>query len=80
MPTLIRIPTGHMRFVPAHKQTDEATHVLSPAKWPVELVLIANAKGRESFICHDKIHRPAIQAACLLPPGQTLFVSDITLH
>ena len=35
MSTLIRIPTGHMRLVPAHKQTDEATLVLSPAKWPV---------------------------------------------
>jgi hypothetical protein len=29
---LINIPTGHMRFVPAHKQADEATYVLSPAK------------------------------------------------
>jgi hypothetical protein len=57
MSTLIRIPVGHMRFVPAHKQTIEAIHVLSSAKWPVEFVLIANAKGRESFIYHDMIHR-----------------------
>jgi hypothetical protein len=32
MSTLIRIPAGHMRFVPAHKQSDEATPILSPAK------------------------------------------------
>ena len=44
MSTLIRIPAGHMRFVPAHKQSNEATHVLSLAKWPVDFVLIANAK------------------------------------
>jgi len=35
MSTLIRIPAGHTRFVPAQKQSDEATLVLSPAKWPV---------------------------------------------
>ncbi len=32
MSTLIRIPAGHMRFVPYHKQSNEATPVLSPAK------------------------------------------------
>ncbi len=32
MSTLIRIPAGHMWFVPAHKQSEEATLVLSPAK------------------------------------------------
>ncbi len=32
MTTLVNIPAGHMRFVPAHKQADEATAVLSPAK------------------------------------------------
>jgi hypothetical protein len=69
MSTLIRIPAGHMRFVPAHKQSDEANPVLSPAKWPVELVLIANDKDRETFVCHDRIQQirsPAIQATCLL--------------
>ena len=76
MSTRIRIPAGHMRFVPAHKQSDEATPVLSLAKWSVEFVLITNAKGWETFICHDRIHQipsPAIQATCLLTPGQTLF-------
>ena len=42
MPTLIRIPAGQMRFVPAHKQSDEATSVLSLAKLPVNFFLIAN--------------------------------------
>ena len=32
MSTLIRIPAGHMRFVPAHKQSDETNPILSPAK------------------------------------------------
>jgi len=35
MSTLIRIPVGHMRFVPAHKQSDETIPVLSPVKWLV---------------------------------------------
>ncbi len=57
MSILIRIPAGHMRFVPAHKQSDKANPVLSPTKWPVELVLIANEKGREICVCHYRIIR-----------------------
>ena len=67
-----------MQFVSAHKQSDEATLVLSPAKWQEEFVLIANAKGQETCICHDHIHHilsPAIYATCLLTPKQTLFFS-----
>ncbi len=76
MSTLIRIPAGHMRFVPAHKQSDETNPILSPAKWPVELVLIANEKGRETFICPDRIQQilsAAIQTTCFLTEAQTLF-------
>jgi hypothetical protein len=76
MSTLILIPAGHMRFDPAHKQSDEATPVLSLARWPEEFVLIANAKDRETFICHDRIHQilsPAVYATCRLTPAQTLF-------
>jgi hypothetical protein len=65
-----------MRFVPEHKQSDEASPSLYPAKWPVELVLIANEKGRKTFICHDRIQRilrPAIQATCFLNEAHTLF-------
>jgi len=35
MSTLIRIPAGHMRFVPAHTLSDETNPIISPAKWPV---------------------------------------------
>jgi len=55
MPTLIQIPAGHMRFVPAHKESDEATLILSPAKWPAEFVLFTNTKGRETFLYHDRV-------------------------
>jgi hypothetical protein len=44
-----------MRFLPTHKQSDEATAYLSPAKWSVELVHIGNDKGREAFLNQDQI-------------------------
>ena len=78
MITLITIPAGHMRFVPAHKQTNETNTALSPAKWPVEFVLIANHKGRESFMDSDRIHNimaPAIKGTCRLPSETTPFFS-----
>ncbi len=55
MSTIICIPVGHMRFVPAHKQADDASLELKPAKWPVELVLIANDMGREAYLSNDMI-------------------------
>jgi hypothetical protein len=55
MSTLIRIPSGHMRFIPAHKQADDATMELTPAKWPVELILIANDLGREAYLDPSRI-------------------------
>ncbi len=76
MLTLIRIPAGHMRFVPYHKQSDEAAPTLSPAKWPVESVLIADFRGREAFLSHDRINqivRLAIRATCALSQEQTRF-------
>ncbi len=51
METLIHIHTGHMRFVPTHNQSEGKTHHLTPAKWPMELVLIANMAGKSKF--HD---------------------------
>jgi len=45
--TLIRIPTGNMRFVPDQSQSDDTTVTLPLAKWPVEIVLITNEAGRE---------------------------------
>ncbi len=45
--TFIRIPSGHVRFVPAHRQSDDTTAKLPPIKWPVELVLVSNEARRE---------------------------------
>ena len=50
MSNLIRIPSGRMRFVPADRQTDDPSIELKPAKWPVELVLIANDMGRDLYL------------------------------
>ena len=74
--TLIRIPTGHMRFVPAHRQYDDMTAALPPAKWPVELVLVSNEAGREKYLDQSRIHRilaPAIRAVCHMAPAQIKF-------
>ncbi len=63
---LIKIPAGHMRSVPAHKQTDGDTTSLSPAKWLVELVLISNEKDRNQFVSMDRINQilaPALRSA-----------------
>ena len=72
MSTLIQIPAGHIRFVPAHEQSDEANPVLSPAKWHLDLAIIANDKGRETFVSHDRIQRiltnPKPGNPSLMPP------------
>jgi hypothetical protein len=76
MSTFIQILAPHMRFVPAHKQLDEATTDLSPAKWPIEQVLISNEKGCEVYLCHYRIRvilSPTIQATCCLTLAQTNF-------
>jgi hypothetical protein len=70
--TLILIPSGHMCFVPANKHTDETSVELKPAKWLVELVLIANDMGREVYLDNERIQTilsPAIQATCRLKPS-----------
>jgi hypothetical protein len=75
MSTLIHIPAGHMRFVPAHMQSVGANFDLSPARWPVEVVLIANEKGREAFADHNRIQMIlalAILATCRLTPKTTI--------
>ncbi len=69
MSTLIRIPSEHMRFFPSDKQTDETSIELKPAKWPLELVLIANDMGREVYLDNERIQTiisPAIQTICRL--------------
>ena len=44
-----------MRFVPTHKQADDASMELKPAKWPIELVINANDMGREAYLSNNKI-------------------------
>jgi len=76
MATLNRIPTGHMRFVPAHRQSDDMTAALPSAKWPVELVLISNEAGREKYLDQSRIPgilAPAIQTICHMTLAQTKF-------
>ena len=77
MSTLIRIPSGHMRFVPANKQTNDESMEPKPAKWPVvELILIANELGREAYLDNDMIRNIislAIQTICRLKPEDTIF-------
>ena len=65
--TLIQIPAGHMRFVPAHKQTDSDTTSLPPAKWPVELVLISKEEGRNQLVSMNRINQilaPPLRNVC----------------
>ena len=76
MTTLIRIPTGHMHFVPARKQSDDSATELSPARWPVEFVLISNAAGRDVFLDRSRIRTtlaPAIQATYRMATALTHF-------
>ena len=79
MSTLIQIPAGHVNFVLAHKHADGVIPDLYPAKWLVEFVLIANGKGQEAFLIHDRIQTilaPVIQTTCRLTPLETRFSSD----
>jgi len=65
--TLIQIPTGHMRFVSAHEQSDGDTTSLPPAKWLFELVFISNKEGRDQLVCMDRINQilaPAVRNVC----------------
>ena len=76
MSTLISIPSGHMRFIPADKQADDESMELKPAKWPVELIIIANELGREAYLDEDRVRTilgPAIQSTCRLRPENTNF-------
>jgi hypothetical protein len=76
MSTLIRFPGVHMRFVPAHRQSDDMTTILSPAKWLVGLVFITNAAGREKYLDQSRTHMilaPAIQAVWHMTTAKTKF-------
>jgi hypothetical protein len=71
----MHILAGHVRFVPAHRQSDNATSSLSPAKWPVEFVLVFKETDRGAFVSHDRIITiiaPAIQATGRLIPAKQI--------
>ena len=70
MTTLICIPTGQMRFVPARRQSDDVTAALSPVKWLVELVFISNEAGQERYLDQSQ---HIIQVVCHMAPAQTKF-------
>jgi hypothetical protein len=65
-----------MHFVPAHRQFDDTTAILPPAKWLVELVLIFNEAGREKYLDKSKIQgilALATQGVCHMTPALTKF-------
>ena len=62
----MQIIAGHMRFVPAHKQSNSDATSLPPAKWLIELFLIVNDEGRNQFVDMERIHlivAPALRGA-----------------
>ena len=70
--TLIRIPSGHMRFVPVNSQADIATTILTSANCPVDLIMISNEAGRAAYMDMGQIHSilaPILQRACGLSPA-----------
>jgi hypothetical protein len=71
MTTLIRISTGHMRFVPAHRQSDDNAAALSLAKWPVDFDLVSNEAGHNAYLDQSRIRTilaHAIQDTCRITP------------
>ena len=72
METLVRLERGQLKFIPYNKQLDSALSpaLLTPAEWPVELVVIANQGGREAFLDVTRLQHvlvPAIREACGIP-------------
>ncbi len=75
MSSLIRTPTGHMHFVPAHKQSDDTSSDLSLTKLLVEFVLIANEDGREAYLDYSRVTTilsPVIHGVCRITMAQTI--------
>ena len=55
MDTIITIPACHMRFVPTHNHFEGDTDTLTPAKWPVELILISDEEGENTYLDMKRI-------------------------
>ena len=72
METLLRLEKGHLKVIPHDKQLDAALqpNLLTPADWPVEMIIIANKKGRDAFLDTHRLHRilvPALREVCQVP-------------
>ena len=69
-------PLATCGFLPTHRQSDDTTATLPPAKWPVEILLISNEAGREQYLDQAIIHKilaPSIQDVCQMTPALTKF-------
>ena len=67
---LLRVPAGRFRFVPASEHRESITldpGSLPPAKWAVDMYLVANASGMGRYVDGCRLERtlvPAIRTAC----------------
>ncbi len=76
--TLSRILTGHMRCVQEHRQSDDMSATLPPAKWSIELVLVSDEARRVKYLDRYRIHiilALVIQDVCHETPALTKFFS-----
>jgi hypothetical protein len=70
-------PGGTHALRPIAQAVGRSDPNLSPARWPVDIVLIAKEKGREAFVDHSRIKKilaPAIVATCRLTPETIIFL------
>ena len=65
-----------MRLVPTYKQSEGTADTLTPAKWPMELILISNEEGKIRFLnmkLVNEILAPAIRRVCQMTEAETTF-------
>jgi hypothetical protein len=73
---IAHLQAHQLKFVPTHKQLDADLDItrLRPADWPVDVVMVANAEGRQAYLHHDRLQQiliPDILQSCL-DPTQTI--------
>ncbi len=69
---LAHIQANELKFVPTHKQLDADLDILllRPADWLVDLVIVANEAGHQSYLHHDSLQHilvPGTLQACQDP-------------
>ena len=79
---LAHIQANQLKFVPTHKQLDADLDItlLSPATWPVDIVIIANEAGRQTYLHRDNLQHilvPGILQSCQ-DPTQTITLFPIS--